>query len=302
VDRARVATTSNSDLPAPTSRMRTHTRAVWCLVAAALLWSLGGLLIKWIDWHPLAIAGARSAIAAVTLLVLLPRPRFTFSAVQCAAAGCYVGTVALFVSATKLTTAANAIFLQYTAPIYIALFGAWLLHEKPSRLDWLLLLLTLGGIGLFFIDQITLSGWWGNVAALASGLSFAGLALLLRKQKDAAPADSVLLGNLLTALLFLPFMLRSAPGRGSWLALGLLGVFQLGVSYALFTQGIRHVRALEASLLSTIEPVLNPIWVALALGERPQFWAIVGGLLVLTSATIRGVLTAQRLAEPPGRT
>jgi drug/metabolite transporter (DMT)-like permease len=117
--------------------------------------------------------------------------------------------------------------------------------------------------------------------------------LSLRKQKDAVPADSVLLGNLLTALIFLPFVFRSPPGKGSWLGLGLLGVFQLGLSYVLFTKGIRHVRALEASLISTIEPVLNPIWVALAIGERPGSWALVGGILVVAAATIRGLLTAR---------
>ena len=273
--------------------MRTHTRAVWCLAGAATLWSLGGLLIKWVDWHPLAIAGVRSAIAAVTMTVLLPRPRFTFSAVQWGAAICYVGTVALFVCATKWTTAANAIFLQYTAPVYIALFGTWFLNEKPTRTDGWLIVLALAGIGLFFVDQITFTGLWGNIAASASGGSFAGLTVLLRKQKDKAPADSIILGNVLTALIFLPFALRSPPGKGSWLGLGLLGVFQLGLSYVLFAKGIRSVRALEASLISTIEPVLNPIWVALALGERPQFWAIVGGILVLTAAILRGFLTAR---------
>jgi drug/metabolite transporter (DMT)-like permease len=277
--------------------MRAHTQAVWCLVGAALFWSLGGLLIKWIEWSPLAIVGVRSAIAAVTLLVLLPRPRITASLVQWGAAVCYVGTVALFVCATKWTTAANAIFLQYTAPVYIALFSGWLLGEHPSKVDWLLLGLALCGVGLFFLDQITLRGFWGNAFALASGISFAGLAVLLRKQKDGAPADSVILGNVLTAVIFLPFATTAAPSGGGWLGLILLGVFQLGVSYVLFTHGIRRVRALEASLIGTIEPVLNPIWVLLLLGERPQFWALLGGLVVLSVATVRGVLTA-RAGEP----
>lgn len=273
--------------------MRPHSHAVLFLAGAALLWSLGGLLIKSIAWHPLAIAAARSAIAAATMLLLMPRPQRRFTRVQWGAAVCYVGTVALFVSATKLTTAANAIFLQYTAPVYVALLGAWLLHERPSRTDVGLLGLALAGVGLFFLDQISWTGLWGNLLALASGVSFAGLALLLRAQKDGSPADSVLLGNLLTAALFLPFTWHTAPGSGSWLPLVLLGVFQLGLSYVLFARGIRHVRALEATLISMVEPILNPIWVLLVLGERPQFWAIVGGALVLTAAAARGVLTAR---------
>jgi drug/metabolite transporter (DMT)-like permease len=278
--------------------MRTHNTAVWCLVGAALLWSLGGVLIKWIDWHPLAIAATRSAIAAVTMMALLPRPRITRSPVQWGAALCYVGTVALFVSATKLTTAANAIFLQYTAPVYIALLGAWFLHERPTATDWWLMALAIAGVGLFFVDQLSFTGLWGNVIALASGLSFAGLAILLRHQKEGAPADSVILGNVLTAVLFLPFALQSSPGRGSWVGLLLLGIVQLGISYVLFAYGIRHVRALEASLISTIEPILNPVWVLLALGEKPGKWALAGGALVLAAATIRGVLTA-RGPNPP---
>jgi drug/metabolite transporter (DMT)-like permease len=124
-------------------------------------------------------------------------------------------------------------------------------------------------------------------------VAFAGLTILLRKQKDGVPADSVLLGNILTAVVFLPWMLRSSPGKGSWVGLVLLGVVQLGLSYVLFTRGIRRVKALEASLIGTVEPVLNPIWVALAIGERPQFWALVGGSLVIAVATIRGVVTAR---------
>jgi len=268
-------------------------RAVWLLVVTSLLWSLGGLLIKLVDWHPAAIAGARSAIAALTVWAMMPRPRFTFSRVQLAGAVVYMATVVLFVIANKLTTAANAIFLQYTAPIYVALFGAWFLGEHPKRMDWALIVLTQIGIALFFLDELKFHGFVGNLCGLASGLGYAGLALLLRKQKDGSPFESVLLGNILTALVCLPFMFQSVPSGKSCVGLVLLGVFQLGISYALYAQAIRHVRALEATLISTIEPVLNPIWVLLVLGEKPQPWALAGGALVLGAATIRGILTAR---------
>ena len=160
-------------------------RPVLFLVLASVLWSTGGLLIKSIAWNALAIAGARSAIAAGVVYLLMPRPRFTFSAAQLGAAVCYAATVILFVLANKMTTAANAIFLQYTAPIYIALFGAWFLKEHPTGLDWALIALAQVGIGLFFLDRLTFQGVWGNVSALASGLAFAGLILLLRQQRMA---------------------------------------------------------------------------------------------------------------------
>ena len=192
----------------------------------------------------------RSGVAAATVYLLIGRPRFTFSAVQLGGAAAYAGTVILFVMANKLTTAANAIFLQYTATIYVALFGAWFLHEHPTRLDWTLILVALGGIGLFFVDQLSLHGLWGNVCALGSGLAFATLILLLRRQKDASPVESVLLGNALTALICFPFVLGPMPNAKSWLGLLWLGVFQLGLAYVLYTKAIKYVRALESTLIT----------------------------------------------------
>lgn len=273
--------------------MRLHQHPVLWLVAVGLLWSTGGLFIKMVEWNPLAIASARSAIAAVTVFLLMPRPQFTFSPAQIGGAIAYAATVVLFVSANKLTTAANAIFLQYTAPIYVALFGAWFLGEHPARLDWILIVMALGGIGLFFLDRLSFEGFWGNLTALGSGVAFAGLVLCMRKQKDGSPVETVLLGNVLTALACAPFAFASLPSARSWLGMLWLGVFQLGLAYVLYAHAIKRVRALESTLISTIEPVLNPIWVMLFLGEKPGPWSLAGGVLVLLAATIRGVFTAR---------
>lgn len=273
---------------------QTHSHPVALLICAAVLWSTGGLAIKSVEWNALAIAATRSAIAAVTVYFLIGRPRFTFSAVQLGGALAYAVTVTSFVAATKLTTAANAIFLQYTAPVYVALFGAWFLHEHPSRLDWVLIIVAVSGVGLFFIDQLSWHGVWGNLVGLGSGLAFAALILLLRSQKDASPIESVLLGNALTALACLPFAIGSWPSAKSWLGLFWLGVFQLGLSYVIYANGIKHVRALESTLISTIEPVLNPLWVMLFLGEVPGPWSLVGGGLVILAATARGIFTAKQ--------
>src|ERR1051325_1799292 len=128
------------------------------LLLAALCWSLGGVLIKSIDWPPMAIAGGRSAIAIPVMLLCIGRPRFTFSPAQIGGAIGYALTVALFVFATRMTTAANAIFLQYTAPIYVALLGRWYLGERALRIDWLVIAVALCGIALFFFDRLTISG------------------------------------------------------------------------------------------------------------------------------------------------
>jgi len=260
------------------------------LLLAALLWSLGGVLIKSIDWHPMAIAGGRSAIAIPLMLLCIGRPQFTFSRAQVGGAIGYALTVALFVFATRMTTAANAIFLQYTAPIYVAIIGRWYLGERALRIDWLVIAVALGGIGLFFMDQLTASGFWGNIVALGSGLAFATVALFLRKEKAGSPVSAIILGNILVAVAGLPFMFGAPLGAGDGWWLLLLGTLQLGLPYVLYAIAIKHVTALEATLIPLLEPVLNPLWVMLALGERPGPWAIVGAALVLGAVLGRGAL------------
>ena len=272
------------------------------LLGAALCWSLGGVLIKSIEWPPMAIAGGRSAIAIPIILLCAGRPRFTFSKAQIGGAIGYAGTVILFVFATRMTTAANAIFLQYTAPIYVALIGRWYLHERASRIDWLVTAVALFGIALFFMDRLTVAGWWGNILALVSGLAFAAVALFLRKEKAGSPVAAIVLGNVIVALAGAPFIFQapSLGGDGLWRLL-LLGAVQLGLPYVFYATAIKQVTALEATLIPLLEPVLNPLWVMLALGEQPGQWAIVGALLVLGAVLGRGLLMvrAKRAAPAP---
>ena len=270
------------------------------LLLAALCWSLGGVLIKSIDWPPMAIAGGRSAIAIPLILLCSGRPRFTFSAAQIGGAIGYAGTVILFVFATRMTTAANAIFLQYTAPIYVALIGRWYLKERASPIDWLVIAVALLGIALFFLDRLTIAGWWGNIIALGSGLAFAAVALFLRKEKAGSPIASIVLGNVIVALAGLPFMLVAPSlGGGRWWRLLLLGTVQLGLPYVFYAAAIKHVTALEATLIPLLEPVLNPLWVMLALGERPGPWAIFGALLVLGAVLGRGLMMIKSRRTAP---
>ncbi len=275
------------------SKPADHTRAVGQLFLAALCWSLGGLLIKRADWPPLAVAGGRGAIAAIFLIALNRRAlRFTWSPLQLGAAVAYAGCTVLFVTATKLTTAANAILLQYTAPVWVALFGAWLLGERTTRADWGAIAAVFVGMGLFFSDDLQFSGVLGNALAVLSGVAFAAMTLLMRKQKNSSAIESIILGNALAFGIGLPFMLTAPhlPTPGGWLALVLLGVVQLGISYQLYARAIRHVTALEAVLLPVIEPILNPIWVLLAFGERPSPRALLGGGVVLVAVTLRAAV------------
>ena len=261
------------------------------LLLTATLWSFGGVLIKSVEWNPIAIAGMRSALALPVVLAFMGLPRFRMTPALIGGALAYVATVILFVSATWLTTAANAVFLQYTAPIYVAVIGHWWLGERALRIDWIIIVVALAGIVLFFTDQLTFSGFWGNVCALGSGIAFATMALCLRREKSGSPIASILLGNLLTALLCLPFFfIGKAPSPQGWLMLAVLGMVQLGLPYVLYAAAIKRVTALEATLITLLEPILNPLWVMLVVGERPGRWAIFGAALVTAAVLLRGVL------------
>jgi drug/metabolite transporter (DMT)-like permease len=266
---------------------------VLLLLAAAILWSLGGVLIKSIEWTPLAIAGSRSLIAVAVIGLVMPRVVSRISLKTIPGAFAYCGTVILFVVATKLTTAANAIFLQYTAPIYIALISPWILGETTKPIDWLLVFLALLGVALFFVEKLSFQGFYGVLAALCSGLSFAWLTILMRRDRNESPEAIVFLGNIFAALLASPWMIPFAniEKNGVWLLV--LGVLQLAIPYLLYSQAIKHIRALDAAIISIIEPVLNPVWVMLFQGEKASLWSIVGGGIVLATSLLRSVLVSE---------
>ncbi len=268
-----------------------HRKAVGYLLLTAFGWSLAGVLFKWVDWPPLAAGGGRGLVSAVFLLAVCGRNlHFTWSPVQIGAAIMYAGCTVLFAMANKLTTAANAILLQYTAPMWIALFSAWLLHERTTRADWLAIIASFLGMGLFLYEGLKLNNLAGILLALASGLSFAGTIMLFRKQKDRSAVESVILGNLIGFVCSVPAMWSAGlPSPSTAGVLLVLGVVQLGIPYLLYTRAIRHVTALEASLIPVLEPILNPIWVMLFVGERPSPLSLVGGVIVVGAVTWRAV-------------
>lgn len=269
------------------SKMEKRTKAIIYLIITAVLWSLGGVLIKSVKWNPIAIAGARSAISSLLILAYIRKPKFTWSSDQILAAIFYAGTVILFVTANKLTTAANAILLQYGAPIYVAILGSIILKERTTISDWITIAVVIFGMFLFFLDELQPGSLLGNIVAILSGIAFALYIIFMRKQKDKSPIESTLLGNILTAIIGLPFMLSSSPTESSWIGIILLGTVQLGLSYILYSIAIKEVTALEAILIPIIEPILNPIWVFLVMGEVPGRWAFIGGAIILASVTLR---------------
>lgn len=274
-------------------------QGVLLLVVTAVLWSTSGLGIKWVHWHPLAIASARSAVAAVVVWLAFRRTPLQWNRALFAGGVGYAAMMVCFVAANKLTTAANAILLQYTSPLFVAVLGLVFLGEKPQRSDWLTMAVVCGGMVLFFQEQMSPGSLAGNLLAIGSGFSMAVMVVALRSQRQGSPHGSVLLGNLLTVLCGLPFLGEGSPGAAGCLVLLAMGIFQIGLSYVLYSLAIKRVSALEAAIVTMIEPLLNPLWVFLLLGEGPGRWAVYGGGVILTAVAVRYVLPELRLL--PGR-
>jgi drug/metabolite transporter, DME family len=257
------------------------------LLSAAVLWSTAGAAIKASGLDAWQIAGGRSLVAGAFLLLVVREARVRPTLRVLLVSAAYAVTVILFVVATKLTTAANAIFIQDTAPLWVLLLSPWLLREVPTRGELLAVPVYALGLGLFFLDDLTAGQVTGNFAALVSGVAFAFAIVGLRLLRHEGPA-ALVYGNVIAAAVTLPLWTSGPAAAGTDLALLVyLGVFQLGLAYLAFSRGVTGTPAIEASLLILLEPVLNPIWTFLLVGERPGPWAVVGGAVVLGATAWR---------------
>ena len=218
-------------------------RAVIYLLISVVLWSTSGVLVKESSLDALALVGGRSLFAGAVLLLYLRHPRWTWSTAQIGGAIAYVLMQILFVRATQMTSAANAILLQYTSPIWIAIFGYWFLGEKPIAIDYVTMALIGGGMFLFFGDELTPAGMMGNILAILSGIAMAWFMLFLRKQKDESPLETVLLGNGIGVVIGLPFLILAAPSVRDWSIVVVLGIFQLGLPFIFYGKAIKYLGA-----------------------------------------------------------
>jgi DME family drug/metabolite transporter len=268
--------------------VQSHRRGLLLIVIAALLWSSGGIGIKAVADTPLKVTFYRSLFAAVALLLLFGREvwgrrRWNSTATFIAAIVCYGACLTTFVIATKWTTAANAIFLQYAGVIWVLLLSPLVLREPMRGRDAIAIGVALAGMALFFVGKLDTRGMAGNAMALLSSFFFAALILALRRENRAAES-AITWGNVVLAAVLLPFVkddLALTPKAfGVYLGLGL---FQIGLAYVCFVRGLKYVTATEASLTGMLEPVANPIWVFLFLGERPSPFAVIGAVIVLAA-------------------
>ena len=265
------------------------------LITAALMWSLGGIFIKLVDLNPMGIAGIRSLGAAVVLLIYIKKPRWYWNRYFLTGVLAYAAMVVLYVLSIRLTTAANAIFLEFTAPIYVVAFSYFLLNEKINRFDMLTMVIIFLGMGLFFMDELTFYGFWGNIMALVAGVCLALVTVLIRKEKESA-FEIVFYGNVLTSIICFTFIIEglSNSTQLDWLIIFGLGIFQLGIPYILYTTALKYVSALDAILVGMLEPILNPIWVYIFIGEAMGEWAFIGAALVIIG-TLGRVIIKQKL-------
>jgi len=265
------------------------------VVTAVLLWSTAGLLFKMTTITAYEANLGRCLLAAITIAILTRLKAFKADRFTIVSALFYVGALSFFAVANKMTTAANAIFLQYTAPVYILILSPLVLRERFKMSDLFIVIACLGGMSLFFLDQTETTTVaaetqrLGNLMALLSGVSLGVYILLLRHPRSLGknPSASVLYGNLISIFVMLPFVLDNPTASwtdNDFIAVAALGVIQIGLAYFLFTQGVaRGVRSLNASIIGFLEPLLNPIWVFLFIGEVPTRWALAGGAVIIVA-------------------
>lgn len=270
--------------------MMTRNRAILEMLLCAALWSIAGIFIKLIPWNSIVIAGLRSLIAGLVMFVYMRARGIGFTADRRSLAGGAVLclTLTCFVAANKLTTAANSIVLQFTAPMFIVVFSALFLKKRFSRADVLAVVLTMAGISLFFFDQLTPGHLAGNCVAIFAGMAFACYYMSLEGASESQRMSAILIAHGLTFLVGLPFTFVYPPelSAAPVACILVLGVVQLGIPYVLLGRASGACPPLACSLLGAVEPLLNPVWVFIFDGEAPGLWALIGGVVVVATITV----------------
>jgi drug/metabolite transporter (DMT)-like permease len=278
------------------SQQKTTSSPLLLVLSAAILWSTGGLFIKATHLSAFELSFGRSLLAAITVAIFTRKEGFGINPISAVTSILYAALLILFVLATKLTTAANAIFLQYTAPVYVLILEPLFYKEKLRSRDFITVAACIAGMSLFFVGKLRPQDVTGNLFALASGACFALFFLLLRhsKARNVNRASSAIYGNLICVLICAPAFfgaMQSGISAGDFGRIAYLGVVQIGFAYLLFTLAMaRGVRSLDAGIIGYVEPVLNPVWVFLFIGERPSGWALIGGTVIIASVIVHMLL------------
>ena len=266
-------------------------RAMLLMVITAAMWSIGGIFIKLISWNPFLIAGVRSGISGSIMALYMAATRTQFKLNRYSLlAGMGLGCSAtLFTIANKLTTAANAIVLQYTAPVFILLISAVFFKEKMQKQDILVVCVTMGGMVLFFLDQLSPGNLLGNILGILAGVTLGQMFVMVGRggDDDATRMSGILIAHALTMMIGLPLGIPQTEEVAAVeiLYVIILGVFQLGIPYVLYGIASRDCPPLACSLIGMLAPLLNPVWVAIFIGEIPGPFALAGAVIIIVTVT-----------------
>ena len=281
--------------------MKKENLAIIEMLICATLWSMAGIFMKLLPWNGFAVAGLRSLIAGLTIAAyILIKGMHIIINRRTVITGVFTACVyTCFAVANKLTTAANAIVLQFTSPVFIVIFSALILKKRIRRSDALVVCFTLAGIALFFFDQLQPGYILGNFVAIAAGMFMAGMFMAVGELEGEQRFSGILIGQSLTFLVGLPFVIATRPEFTlvSTLSILILGVFQLGISYVLYVESSKYCPPLACCLLGAAEPLLNPVWVLIFDGERPGIFALIGGVIVVVSITLWCIFGQEKSAE-----
>lgn len=270
--------------------MSKENKAVLEMLICAALWSIAGIFIKLIPWNGFAVAGMRSLIAGITLYIATKVMGYEYILnKKTIITGIFSGlTYICFVCANKLTTAANAIVLQFISPVFIVIYSALLFKKPVRKQDLAVVIFTLIGITLFFLDKLEAGYILGNIVAIGAGMFMAGMYVAVGEIDEEERFSGILNGQILTFLVGLPFIIATKPvfTPVAVVSILVLGIFQLGIAYVLYVKSCRYCPPLACCLLGAVEPLLNPVWVLIFDGERPGIYALIGSVIVIVSVTV----------------
>lgn len=276
---------------------KNKTKGVIEMLLCAALWSIGGIFIKLIPFNALAIVGIRSLIAAMTMLIYMLCGKFKFTFTKRALrSGIYMCCLfVFFVVANKLTSAANAIVLQFTSPMFVLLFSAVYKKQRFSGYDIAAVALTMGGIALFFFDKLDGGHLLGNIIAMLAGVFVALIFISCGDSGKDEKMSGILMGHTLAAIVGVPFVFitHCSFDMISIVSLLALGIFQLGIPYILYSFAANSCSPLTCSLLGALEPILNPVWVFIFIGEAPGMYALIGAVIVVVTISVWGIIKSR---------
>lgn len=277
--------------------MREKYKGMLLMLVCAVLWSTSGFFIKLVPWGSLCILGVRGLFSTLVIFAYmrLTRMKMRFTKKNIVIGAAVALTAVLYIAAVKYTTAANAIVLQYTSPVWLLLLSVFIFKRKYRLRDYIVVAVTVLGIALFFFDELGAGGALGNFFAIVDGLTLGAVYLFSGESGEDERMTGIFVGNAAAAIAGLPFLIIDKPELTLITvgAVAVMGIFQVGLPYVIYSMALRTCPSLACALIASIEIVLNPVWVWLIVGEAPGVYAIVGSIVIVSAITVWSCIKAR---------